>query len=238
MKYFLSERPKNPVIMHSSPSMGLISTITSKFLIDHLEVKQIGYMESEHISPLTAIHKSEIVNPITLFYNKEHNLVIVQCLTEMKGYEYEFANSLLDLAKELKAKELLIVEGIPAQDSQQETSIFFYTNKKSKKAGKIKPLTEGIVMGLTAALLLKAKEFPISCFFAEAHSNLPDAEAAAKVVDGLNSYMKMTVDVNPLLEQAKKFESQLKQFLAKGQAPQIKPLKANLEEKEETNYVG
>lgn len=240
MKYVLSERPKNPVIIHSSPSMGLVSTITSKFLIDHLDVKQIGYMESEHIAPLTAIHKSEIVNPITLFFNKKHNLLIVQCLTEMKGFEYEFANSLLELAKDVKAREIIVVEGIPAQDPQGSLSLYFYSNKKSKKVSRVKQLNEGIVTGLTAALLLKAKAFPITCFFAEAHSNLPDAEAAARVVNGLNSYMKMEIQTQPLLEQAKRFETSLKQILAKQQQGGMIPAQKikNLEEKEDTDYVG
>ena len=69
-------------------------------------------------------------------------------------------------------------------------------------------------MGLTATLLLKSTE-NISCIFAETHSNFPDSEAAAKVVEVLDRYLKMPIDYKPLLDQAKKFESSLKQYIEK-----------------------
>ena len=87
MKYVLTKKVKNPTIIQGFPSFGLVSTIAVKFLVDHLDVEEIGYIESEHISPLTAIHESRIVSPITLFYNKKFNVVIVQSLTEMAGFE-------------------------------------------------------------------------------------------------------------------------------------------------------
>jgi len=70
-------------------------------------------------------------------------------------------------------------------------------------------------MGATAALLLEAKDFPVTCLFAEAHSQLPDSESAAKIVDALNSYMGLKVDYKPLLEAAKKFEANLRQYIEK-----------------------
>ena len=78
MKFVLTKKPKNPTIVLGFPSMGLVSTIATKFLIDHLDVEEIGHLESESILPLTAIHKSKIVNPITLYYNKKYNLIVVQ----------------------------------------------------------------------------------------------------------------------------------------------------------------
>src|SRR3989344_2211773 len=152
MKFVLNKKPKNPVIISGFPSIGLISTITTKFLTDHLEVEDIGYIESENLVPLTAIHNSRIVHPITFYYNKKYNL---------------------------------------------------------------KPLTEGVVMGTTAALLLKAEDFPVTCIFAEAHSQLPDSEAAAKVVEALDDHMNLKLDYRPLLEAAKKFEKNLKLMLKK-----------------------
>ena len=70
-------------------------------------------------------------------------------------------------------------------------------------------------MGVTASLLLKAGKIPISCLFAETHSNLPDSEAAARIVETLDGYLGFKIDVKPLFEQAKKFESSLKQYIEK-----------------------
>ena len=186
MKFILNKKPKRPVIIQGFPSIGLVSTITTKFLIDHLDVEEIGHIESEHIVPLTAIHKSKVVNPITIYYNKKYNLVIVQSLTEIAGSEWELAATMLDLAAAMDAKEIVVVEGMPSH-AQNEINLYYFSN-----AGKMKnkQMSEGIIMGTTAALLLKAKDFPVTCIFAEAHSQLPDSEAAAKVVKALDDYLK------------------------------------------------
>ena len=100
---------------------------------------------------------------------------------------------------------------------------------------KNKQMTEGIIMGTTAALLLKAMDFPVTCIFAEAHSQLPDSEAAAKVVKALDDYLKLNLDFKPLLEAAKQFENNLKQFIEKRKEIIDNSSKS---EKKELDYFG
>lgn len=230
MKYVLTKKPKNPIIIQGFPSIGLVSTIATKFLIDHLNIEEIGHIESEHIMPLTAIHKSKVVNPITLYYNKKFNLIIVQSLTEVVGYEWELAVTMLEIAKEVDAKEIIVIESMPPHEGN--LNVFYYSTKNKLD---LKPISEGIVMGTTAALLLKAKSLPVTCIFSEVHSKLPDSEAAAKVVEALNVYLKLKVDYKPLLEAAKKFETNLKQFLEKRKDSLQTVSKA---EKKELSYFG
>ncbi|MEK6947724.1 MAG: PAC2 family protein [Nanoarchaeota archaeon] len=231
MKFVLNKKPKKPVIIQGFPSIGLVSTITTKFLIDHLDVEEIGHIESEHIVPLTAIHKSKIVNPITIYYNKKYNMVIVQSLTEIAGSEWELAATMLDLAAAMDAKEIVVVEGMPSH-AQNEINLYYFSNTGKMKN---KQMTEGIIMGTTAALLLKAKDFPVTCIFAEAHSQLPDSEAAAKVVKALDDYLKLNLDFKPLLEAAKQFENNLKQFIEKRKEIIDNSSKS---EKKELDYFG
>ncbi|MBS3174835.1 proteasome assembly chaperone family protein [Candidatus Woesearchaeota archaeon] len=207
MKLILTKKPKSPTMIYGFPSVGLVSTITTKFLIEHLEVEEIGCIESKYLLPLTAIHKSKIVHPITIYYNKKYNLLILQALTEVAGHEWDLAQTFMELGKTLAAKEIIVVESMPTHE--KEVNLYYYSTIKSNKL-KLKPLTEGIVMGTTAALLLKAKTLPVTCIFSEAHSEFPDSEAAAKVVDALNIYLGIKIDYKPLLEEAKKFEEKLK----------------------------
>ncbi len=210
MKYILTKKPKNPIIIEGFPGLGLVSTIAIKFLIDHLDVEEIGHIESGRIQPLTAIHKSRIINPITFFYNKKFNLIIVQSLTDVAGYEWELASTMMELARTVGAKEIVVLDSMPSHE--EDLNVYYFSNKNKLK---LKELKEGIVMGTTAALLLESKGIPVTCLFAEAHSQLPDSEAAARVVDALNAYMGLKVDYKPLLEAAKKFEISLRQYLDK-----------------------
>ncbi len=232
MKYILTEKPKNVIMLQGFPSLGLVSTITLKYLMDHLDTHEIGYIESENLLPLTAIHKGKIVNPITLYYNKKYNLVLVQAITEVTGFEWQIASTIHDIAKELKTKEILVIEGMPPHD-KENVNIYYYSEHKKMKH--IKALEEGIVMGSTAALLLKSKDVPVTCIFAEAHSQLPDSDAAAKVVEALNGYLGIKVDSKPLQEAARKFETNLKQFIERTKAKVVPTTQAP---QKEMNYIG
>ena len=87
-------------------------------------------------------------------------------------------------------------------------------------------------MGVTGAVLLRIEKIPISCLFAETHSNLPDSKAAAKIVEALDKYLGMDLDYKPLLEQAQKFEEKLKTILKKSQEAQ------EISDKKKLSYFG
>ena len=221
MEYLLTKKPKGATIISGFPCIGLVSTISTKFLLDHLNVEPMGHIESKHIRPLTAIHKSKVIEPISIFYNKKYHLIIIQTLVaEVKGIEWELADTILKMAKELKAKEIITIEGTPSQNKTLD--VFYHSTQKKKY--KIQPIKEGILMGVTAALFLRAKNIPVTCLFGETHSALPDSESAANIIKVLDDHLKLKVDFKPLLKQAKIFEAKLKEFIAQSQ-PQQKPLK-------------
>ena len=237
MNVKLNKKPKNPIIIEGFPGFGLVGTIASEFLIDHLKTEQIGKILFDDMPPMIAIHENELVEPFGIFYSKKYNLIIMHVITTSTGFEWEIANTLVKLAKELNAKEIISLEGVGSGSEEEvESRTFFYSNNKLrkdrfKKLG-VEPLKEGIIMGVTSALLLKAEKIPVSCVFAETHTNLPDSKAAAKVIEALDKYLGLKVDYKPLLEQAEKFEGKLKNILEQGQKAQ------DLSEKKKMSYVG
>jgi len=120
--------------------------------------------------------------------------------------------------------------------NQQHQGCFFYSNNEKNKNKfkkiKVEPLKEGIIIGVTGAILLRAEKIPVSCIFAETHSSLPDSKAAAKVIEVLDKYLGLKVDYKPLLVQAEKFEGKLKSLLTESQKAQ------QISEKKQLSYVG
>lgn len=236
MRIELDERPEKPIIIEGFPGFGFVSTIATEFLIRHLGAKPIGKITSEKITPVAAIHKSSLIYPLEIFYDKKTNILLVQAITPVDGLEWEIANTLIRLAKELKAKEFIGLEGVASTAQIKEPQIFFYTNKEEKKktiqALKIKPLDEGIIIGVTGALLMKMKETPLSCFFVETRGELPDNKGAAKLIEILDKYLGLTIDPKPLLQKAKEFEEKLRDLFTK--LAEVKGEK----EKKQLSYMG
>ena len=228
----LTKKPKGVTVIEGFPGFGLVGTIATGFLIDHLKCEQIGRGFFEDPPATIAIHDCKLVDPVGIFYNKQHNLVIIHAITATSGIEWKAAELVLDVCNQLGAKELITIEGVGSPAMAGEPRAFHYctskNNEKKMIAAKIEHLGEGIIVGVTSAVLLKApKAYPISCVFSETHTNLPDSKAAAKVVQVLDKYIGLKVDYKPLLKQAAEFEQKLKSIIEQtGKAQELKDKKA------------
>ena len=216
IKIEFKEKPKKgAIVIEGFPGFGLVSTIVTEFLIDHLNAKQIGRFETDKIQPIVAIHKGTMVDPLGIFYDKKNNIVFVRAIAPVNNLEWEITEQLAKFCKDIGAKEVISIEGIGSDGKPPEPEAFYYSlNKATGKkfdSMKIKPLNEGIIVGVTASLLAK---FPNATFlFAEAYSNMPDSRAAAKIIEILDEYLDLDVDYKPLLKKAETFETKIKDIL-------------------------
>jgi len=221
MKLMLTKKPKNPIIIDGFTGFGLVGTIAAEFLLDHLKTKKIGRIWMDELPAMVAIHQGHPVEPIGIFYNEKYNIVIVHAVTAVNGVEWKITDAIMDMARDMKAKEIISLEGIGSTKPSKKPAAFYSSTNKAiarkwEQAG-VKQLKEGIVMGTTGILLLKAeKNIPVSTIFAETHSQLPDSKAAAMVITLLDKYIGLAINPKPLLKQAEQFEGKLKSLLDQG----------------------
>ena len=210
MKIILKKVPRNPIIIEGFPSFGLVGTITTEFLLEHLKAELIGEFEYKELSPVIAIHKGKLVNPMAVWYVPSRNIVILHTILNIKGYEWEISEKVIEMAKKMNAKEIISLEGVATDDVSGEVKVYSYGSKRLVELG-AKPVKESIIMGVSASLMLRYKK--TSCLFAATHSQLPDSKAAAKLIEILDNYLDLKVDYHPLLKQAEEFESKIKTIL-------------------------
>lgn len=222
MKLTLTKKPKNVTIIEGFPGFGLIGTITIEFLLDQLDTEKIGLIEIEEVPAMVAIHQNRVIEPISIHYNKKYNLVLIHAISIGKDLGWKLSHIIAELAEVLTAKEIISIEGVGSPNPGSR--VFYYSTKNSsvnKKLSSIaKPLQEGIIVGVTGALLVKPLKIPIIAFFAEAETGLPDSKAAAEIIKALDGYAGLNIDPKPLLQQAKVFEEKLKSIVEKSKDAQ------------------
>lgn len=233
MVVVLTEDIKAPIILEGFPGFGLVGTITTEYLVNQLKAKPVGYIELPDIKPMAAIHAGELVRPIGLYYAKDQNLLIVHVMTNIEGLEWAVADALLELSKKTAAKMIVSIEGVGAPEADESThKAYFYTTDKAVKkkfeTAKIDELKEGIILGVTATLLLRNIKEKIVCVFTETHSQLPDSKSAAVTIEVLDKVLGLKVDNKPLLEQAAAFEEKIKAVMAQSQQAQEQQKKKTL----------
>lgn len=238
MKVTLSEKPQQVTIVEGFPGVGFVSTIAVEYLTDHLKFKSIGKMWCPEVAPIAIVHGKRIIQPIEILYNEKYNLVLLEALTGVAGFEWEVVDAIIELYKKLNAKEIISIEGIAAPVEKEESGAYFYSNDeiRARMLQQIgcEPIKEGIILGVSGALLVKLqKEIKASFIFAETYSNLPDNKAAAKIIEVLDKYLGLDVDYKPLLKRAGEIEEKIKSILERSkQALELK------KQKETTPYIG
>jgi uncharacterized protein len=235
----LTKKPKNVTVIEGFPGIGLVGTIATGFLIDHLKCEKIGsyFFETPNMPSMVAIHECKLVDPVGIYYNKKNNIVIIHAITSATGMEWRAAEIIIDVCKQLEAKELVTIEGVGTTDepSGKDAQAFYFTKDPatSKKLDKLGHhcLNEGIIVGSTAAILLKSP-IKTTCMFAETHTKMPDSKAAAQIIELVDDYLGLKVDPKPLLKQAEEFEKKLKQIVSHGEKAQ------QLKQKKKFTYIG
>jgi len=144
MKIELSKKPKNVTIIEGFPGVGLVGTITTEFLIDHLKAEKIGRIFFHDMTPLVAVHAGKVVEPIGIFYDKKNKIVILHALTDVKGKEWLISEALDGLCKQLNAKEIIGIEGVGSIGEAGNSAFYYSANKKWGNVG-IEELKEGVV---------------------------------------------------------------------------------------------
>jgi len=236
MKIDLKKKPKNPIVIEGFPGFGMVGTISTEFLIKHLNAEQIGSIRSDKMVPFAAVHNAKIVEPIGIYYDKKHNIVIIHSLSPIKGLEWHISDAILRLANDLGAKEVISLEAVGLKGGGGGIKSFYYCEDSKKKKAfekmNIEPLKEGMIMGVTGALLLKKPKL-VSSIFVESRVSIGDSKAAAEVIRLLDGYLGLKVDYKPLLRSAKDFEKVLQGIMKKGQ--QVQKAKTN---KKDLDYMG
>lgn len=213
MKILLKKKPKNPIIIEGFPGFGLIGTIVTEFLIEHMNCELIGEFLYDDLPAMVAIHKGKLVKPMAVHYSKKHNIIILQTILNPKGKEWDIADAILEMAHNVNAKKIISVEGVASQalmKKDSKASLFYYGDDRLKKQG-LKPINESIVVGVSSCIMLRYDK-SVS-IFAETSSALPDSNSAAKVIEVLDKYLGLNVDYKPLFKQAKMFEDKLKTLM-------------------------
>ena len=241
MEIILNEKPKGPIVISGFPGVGMVGAIAAEFLIQHLDTKQIGKFFLDKTPPLVAIHEGKLVEPFGVYYSSKHNIVVIHSILAVPGTEWQTGNAIMEISRLLNAKEIISMEGVgtPGGEGEEPNEVsrtFFYTTSPAREKAivrqKVARLQEGIIMGPTSAVLMKAGKVPVTCFFAETHSSMPDSNAAAQLIKVLDTYLKLKVDYKPLLKLAAKFEEKLRNIVTQSKQAE------DLRDRKQMSYVG
>lgn len=261
---------RGATVIDGFPSIGLVSSIVANYLVNALELEQIGIMDSNFFPSISLIRNAQPLNTVRIYASERVRGSDEEDVDQIVVFISEFqpppnlikpiSAAILDWIQEQRCSRLISPEGLvierPDEDMVEEEE----EGKEKEKATEeeeandieakirnlelfgvgstptarslldkhdISPFVEGVITGVAGVLLNEGKrrDFDVISLLAEAHSNYPDARAAARIIEVLDRLvLNIHIDSKPLYKEAEAIELQIKSI--RSQAKTSKVMKA------------
>jgi uncharacterized protein len=226
---------RGATVIDGFPSVGLVSSIVANYLINTLNLTQIGMMDSVYFPTVSLVRDGIPNNPVRIYAGEkvgtgpgsmDQIVVFISEFQPPPNLVKPIASMMIDWAQDQRCKMLVSPEGLvidresmemEAPENEAEVGVYGvgstdWMREELKKNG-VQEFTEGVITGVAGVLLNEGKrrDFNVATLLAEAHPDYPDARAAAKVMELIDKFLlHIDLDVKPLYEEAERIESQLK----------------------------
>jgi uncharacterized protein len=226
------------IVIDGFPSVGLVSSIVANYLIDTLEMEQIGIVESPAFPTVSLVRGGNPQHPVRIYAGSPQGSRTTRVADKIVAFVSEFhpaptviyplAHTIIDWAQEQRCSLLVSPEGLsverapaekkPAPRGSKFQDVKVYGVASTAKARdlyiepNLVPFTEGVITGIAGVLLNEGRRrgFDVLTFLAEAQAEYPDARAAAKVIETINRVLLHSpLDPDPLYHEAERIEQQL-----------------------------
>jgi len=232
VRQFKDAKLDGGTVIAAVPSVGLASTIASTYIISTLKLDQVAALDSEEFPPLSMVYDTKPKFPARVYANPEKRLAIfISEIPLPPELHRALARTLLSWAQEHQAERIIGLEGLPLPKGAGRDEVQLWAVGSTDAAREmltkhgLNQLDTGMISGVTGVLLNEGRwtDYDVIALLAEARAEMPDAYAAAKLVEGVDLLMpEFEVDLSPLLEQAKALESHL-QTLQRQAKPVVRP---------------
>lgn len=203
-------------LIEGFPGMGLVGTISAKYLAEKLGLKEIGYIESNMFLPIIRVHDGLPVHPSRIFASEKYKLVIL--LSEQiipQALVDRLAKAVVQWIEKKKISRLISLSGIKAMPEKSAKPIVYgiASDAASKKIlidNNVEIIKEGITSGINALILLEMRDKNIDAFSLLGNVEISaDYKASSLLIEKLGQILGFEVDTKPLLKEAKETEKAL-----------------------------
>ena len=232
------------LVVNCFPSVGFVSSIVAHYLIDKLELRLVGGVNHSKLPPMCLVQDGKPLPPLRFYtgepickLDKCDKIILI--ISEVKienQIKMSLARSLIDWTMESKSGISIMIDSFTKGDSEGHT-ILDDDNIDTTMLGigstdsAIKMLKDiglpllkhGLVGGMTGVMLGESRRRGIDSLAILAESNggpmkgqpFPDARAAARIIECLDGLLPaIHLDPEPLLEEAKRIEKQIRDMMA------------------------
>ena len=208
--------PGKARVIDAFPSNGFVSTIAAQRIIEKMDMKLVGHIDSDHVAGVLVIHNKKPLKPIRIYAKDDLVIIYSEIIIPLESVE-EFSKTICGWFDKIKPREVYLLAGISGVEGKEEHEILGIatTEKLSKKleANNTEIISDGMITGISADLLYHCMDKKIPCvsLVTETHF-IPDPMAAASMLGILNGLLKLKVPTDELVQVGEQIEDHVKKI--------------------------
>jgi uncharacterized protein len=230
-------KSKNPLVIAGFPGIGLVGNITCQHVIEELEMKYIGSVDSKYFPPLAVLFNGIITMPVRIYESvKKNTVVIISDIPIHPTASYDISKTLINWIQSNHAKNIVSIAGIATTTGERRV---FGGATSNEMLEKIKDKTEifqvGTISGISGSIMTECylRNVPAVSLLGETPGPNPDPRAAVEVIKVLNEIYDFSVNTEKLMSQAEQIELELSKL-----AEQVKTTESPVLPKKEFPMYG
>lgn len=225
------ERPEVAVI--GLPDVGLVGSISTSYLANHLKAKEIGYVDSELLPALMVLHDG-VPKEATRIYASPEAYILVAETPLPPNLTALLIKAVMGWLSVRGVKEVFSLGGIVAGNrfELEKPESFVVTSDSSKRdkmrAAGLSVMDEGVIVGPFALVMRESMRLGITStiILSQAFPDIPDPEAASSALDTLSKIGGPKVDLEALRQMGNEIKLRTKELAKRAKAYSEEPEKS------------
>ena len=218
----------NSMLIVAFPTVGLISSIAGRYIIDTLKLEEVGTIVSKSFMPAAVIHNSRPSPPVRIYAGKkecgvggscDQLVVIISEFMPPWDSVKPLVDKIFDWAKKKGCKIIVSFEGMHVVDAKNP-KVFGVAStpemKKTLQQYEIEEVKEGMITGDSGVFLYEGmlQKRDVICLLAEAHASYPDSRAAGLLLEKLDKMLpEIAINLEPLYKEADEIEKRIRDLI-------------------------
>jgi uncharacterized protein len=194
-------------------SFGLAGLTATNFLVDQLDLTETGHISVDTLPSITPFENGTPHHHTRLFSRPDLDItVLVNELYIPVQVADGFAASILQWADQHAVEEITVLSGVPIQHGPDEHKVFFVATDdyRDDRLADIEGMGRGYLSGVNGGLVTHGMNTThrVGVFITPVHAQVPDAEAAIRLVDTVTDRYGLDIDTTAL----ETFSSEIDQY--------------------------
>ncbi|KTG08294.1 hypothetical protein AUR64_18825 [Haloprofundus marisrubri] len=199
------ETDPSETLLAGFSTFGLAGLTAVDYLVDHLDLQETGHIVAEGLPAITPFENGRPRHHTRLFSRADLDLtVLVSELFVPATAGKTFSDAILDWTEAADVEEVAILSGVPVPHGPEQHRTFYIATDDYRESrlgeSDVPAMGNGFLDGTNAAFVERGLSSPLGVcvYVTPVHAQVPDVEAALRLLDAVDDVYDLGIDIGPL----------------------------------------